>query len=211
MRERKLYQKRRARKGEGRSKNRPVQVSAELHDELSMIKDAYSKCLGRPVTFEQMLRRWIDRLSRIDSDVNDEYQVIRKTRQESEAGAAGTAGEAVNRLFKRMQGNGTSLFEEALKEQAEAEAALEDDCRAAAASVDSPALAEDQVQSPEPVATPEVAQGKRSEKRFVHSDGRQYPALEGSLTPYYAKVPGRGNVGQRDMFKDGFELKDVEI
>ena len=34
-----------------------------------------------------MLRRWIDRLSRIDSDVYDEYQVIRKTRLESEAGS----------------------------------------------------------------------------------------------------------------------------
>ncbi len=79
------------------------------------------------------------------------------------------------------------------------------------AAGDSPSPAEDLVQSPEPVDTPEVAQEKRSEKRFVHSDGRQYPALEGSLTPYYAKVPGRGNVGQRDMFKDGFELKDVEI
>lgn len=80
------------------------------------------------------------------------------------------------------------------------------------AAVDSPARAEDQVHSPEQVATPDVTQkGKRTEKRFVHSDGRQYPALEGSLTPFYAKVPGRGNVGQRDMFKDGFELKDVEI
>jgi len=156
MRERKLYQKQRARKGEGRSKNRPVQVSAELHDELSMIKDAYSKRLGRPVTFEQMLRRWIDRLSRIDSDVNDEYQVIRKTRQESEAGAASTAEAVVGGIFKRMQGNGTSLFEEALKEQEEAEAALEEDRRAASSGGDSPATAEDQVQSPEPVAPPEV-------------------------------------------------------
>lgn len=154
MRERKLYEKKRAKKGSGRAKTIPVQVSAELHGELSMIKDAYSKCLGRPVTFEQMLRRWIDRLSRIDSDVNDEYQVIRKTRLETEAGAAITAKEAVSGIFKRMQGNGTSAFAEALKEQEAAEAALEEDRRASTG--DSPAPAEDQVQSPESVATPEV-------------------------------------------------------
>lgn len=209
MRERKLYEKKRAAKGSGRAKTIPVQVSAELHGELSTIKGVYTKRLGRTVTFEQMLRRWIDRLSRIDSDVNDEYQVLRKTRLETEDAAVTTARDAVSRIFKRMKDNGTSAFAEALKEQEEAKAALEEDRRASAG--DSPAPAEDQVRSPEPVATPEVAQGKRSEKRFVHSDGRQYPALEGSLTPYYAKVPGRGNVGQRDMFKDGFELKDVEI
>ena len=169
MRERKLYEKKRARKGSGRAKTIPVQVSAELHGELSMIKDAYSKCLGRPVTFEQMLRRWIDRLPRIDSDVNDEYQVIRKARQESESAAVTTAG-------------------------------------------DSPAPAEDQVQSPEPVATPDVAQeAKRTEKRFVHPDGRQYLARKGDYTPYFAKVPGRGNLGQRTLFDEGFELKDVEL
>lgn len=176
MRGNKLYEKKRAPKGTGRAKTIPVQVSAELHGELSMIKDAYSRRFGRTVTFEQMLRRWVDRLSRIDPDVNKEYQVIRKTRLETEAGAASTAKEAVSGIFKRMQGNGTSLFEEALKEQEEAKATLEEDLHAGASDVavgDSPATAEDQ-------GSPEPQEGRRRWKEdywFVAPDGHKVKAV----------------------------------
>lgn len=325
---------------------RSISLPASLVEDLKLLKEAYEETWKEGgkrerVTYEKIFERLLSRsgLGHVDPDVYAEFLKVRETRKEFGDVVTRATGGAVLGIFKRMQGNGTSLFEEALKEQEEAEAALEDDRRAAAASVDSPAPAEDQVQtpepvatpevpvdptegevwnmryfferdgeeieayrgywpgffaevdgeerdqkemmadgwvlmneagieispaqaiqisieissreafektaygqnlsleeegeniqespsgaavdspapaedlvqSPEPVATPEVTQGKRSEKRFVHSDGRQYPALEGSLTPYYAKVPGRGNVGQRDMFKDGFELKDVEV
>ena len=148
MRGNKLYEKKRAPKGTGRAKTIPVQVSAELHGELSTIKGVYTKRLGRTVTFEQMLRRWIDRLSRIDPDVNKEYQVIRKTRLETEAGAASTAEAIVGGISERMQANGTSFKEEALKEQEVAKAALDEDRHAAASDVtvgDSPATAAEDV------------------------------------------------------------------
>ncbi len=201
MRERKLYEKKRARKGSGRAKTIPVQVSAELHDELSMIKDAYSKCLGRPVTFEQMLRRWIDRLSRIDSDVNDEYQVILKTRLESEAGAVTTASGAMSEIYKRMRTNGSSVVQEALKEIETAKEHLKEDLTA---------VAGDQVLSPEPVATPLSQEGKMTEKRFVHPDGRWYRAEMGSTT-WVPVDPKTGKWFSRKQLPEGFVLKDVEI
>lgn len=211
MRERKLYEKKRAAKGSGRAKTIPVQVSAELHGELSTIKGVYTKRLGRTVTFEQMLRRWIDRLSRIDSDVNDEYQVLRKTRLETEDAAVTTARDAVSRIFKRAQDNGTSAFAEALKEQEAAEAALAEDLRASGG--DSPAPDGDkETHQPAAAATPDTPrEGRKTEKRFVHPDGRQYPAIPGDKTPFYARIEGRGNVGQRTLFREGFELKDVEV
>jgi hypothetical protein len=66
---------------------------------------------------------------------------------------------AVKVLARRAKKNGTPLKEEAQKEQEVAKAALEEDLHATASDVaasDSPATAEDQVQSPESAATPEV-------------------------------------------------------
>ena len=173
MRGNKLYEKKRAPKGTGRAKTIPVQVSAELHGELSTIKGVYTKRLGRTVTFEQMLRRWIDRLSRIDPDVNKEYQVIRKTRLETEAGAASTAEAIVSGISERMQANGTSLPEEALKEQEEAKAALEEDRHAAASDVtvgDSPATAAEDV--------PQEGRKRRQDDYwFINPDGHKVKAV----------------------------------
>ena len=201
-RERKLYQKQRARKGAGRSKNRPVQVSAELHDELSIIKDAYSKCLGKPVTFEQMLRRWIDRLPRIDGDVFEEYQLIRETRLTTEAAAVTTARGAMSEIYKRMRTNGSSVVQEALKEIETAEEHLMEDLAAAAGAGDQ--------ESPEPVATPlPQEEGKKTEKRFVHPDGRSYKAVPGDRVNW-VPVDEKGNWLQMKTVK-GFVLKDVEV
>jgi hypothetical protein len=210
MRERKLYEKKRAKKGTGRAKTIPIQVSAELHQELSIIKAAYGKCLGKTVTFEQMLRRWIDRLPRIDSDVHDKYQIIRKTWLETEAGAARTAKEAMSRIFKRTQSNGTSLMEEAQNEQEDAKAALDEDLRNAVAA-DSPVPAGDQEQSPGPAAAPVVPKEKKTEKRFVHPDGRWFRAEMGSSTwvPVDPKT-GLWFSGKK-LKSEGFVLKDVEI
>ena len=173
MRERKLYEKKRAMKGTGRAKTIPVQVSAELHGELTTIKGIYTKRLGRTVTFEQMLRRWIDRLSRIDPDVNKEYQVIRKTRLETEAGAASTAEAIVGGISERMQANGTSFKEEALKEQEVAKAALKEDRHAAASDVtvgDSPATAAEDV--------PQEGRKRRQDDYwFINPDGHKVKAV----------------------------------
>ena len=173
MRERKLYEKKRAKKGTGRAKTIPVQVSAELHGELTTIKGIYTKRLGRTVTFEQMLRRWIDRLSRIDPDVNKEYQVIRKTRLETEAGAASTAEAIVGGISERMQANGTSFKEEALKEQEVAKAALDEDRHAAASDVtvgDSPATAAEDV--------PQEGRKRRQDDYwFINPDGHKVKAV----------------------------------
>ena len=173
MRERKLYEKKRAKKGTGRAKTIPVQVSAELHGELTTIKGIYTKRLGRTVTFEQMLRRWIDRLSRIDPDVNKEYQVIRKTRLETEAGAASTAEAIVSGISERMQANGTSFKEEALKEQEVAKAALDEDRHAAASDVtvgDSPATAAEDV--------PQEGRKRRQDDYwFINPDGHKVKAV----------------------------------
>ena len=198
---------------------RSVSLPASLVEDLQLLKESfeiawYAEEPRKRVTYEKIFERLLSNsgLGHVEPKVYTEFMKAKETRKEFPAVVTRATRRPVINIYKRMQSDGTSPFAEALKAQEEAEAALEEDLRAAAGGGDSPAPAEDQVHSPEQVATPDVTQkGKRTEKRFVHSDGRQYPALEGSLPPYYAKVPGRGNVGQRDMFKDGFELKDVEI
>ena len=194
-RERKLYQKQRARKGTGRAKTIPVHVSTELHGELSMIKDAYSRRFGRTVTFEQMLRRWVDRLSCIDPDVNKEYQVIRKTRLETEASAASTAEATVGGISERMQANGTSLKEEALKEQEEAKAALEEDRHAAASDVtvgDSPATAAEDV--------PQEGRKRWQEDYwFIDPDGNKVKAVIKTIQGIRSFFPERSSSSSRSF------------
>ena len=195
MRERKLYEKKRAMKGTGRAKTIPVQVSAELHGELTTIKGIYTKRLGRTVTFEQMLRRWIDRLSRIDPDVNKEYQVIRKTRLETEAGAASTAEAIVSGISERMQANGTSFKEEALKEQEVAKAALDEDRHAAASDVtvgDSPATAAEDV--------PQEGRKRWQEDYwFIDPDGHKVKAVIKTIQGIRSFFPERSSSSSRSF------------
>lgn len=83
MRERKLFTRKKAKNGEGRqSVIKHLLLPEEVIRELRLYKDAYSICLSREkdergntipvqVTWEQMLRRWMDNVGRFDKDVKE--------------------------------------------------------------------------------------------------------------------------------------------
>ena len=83
MRSRKLFTRQKARNGEGRqSVIKHLLLPEELIRELRLYKDAYSICLSRKkdergntipanITWEQMLRRWMDNVGRFDKDVKE--------------------------------------------------------------------------------------------------------------------------------------------
>lgn len=83
MRRRKLFTKEKAKNGEGRQAViKHLLLPEEVIKELRLYKDAYSVCLAREkdqwgnpipvqVTWEQMLRRWMDNVGRFDKDVKE--------------------------------------------------------------------------------------------------------------------------------------------
>ena len=88
----KFSSKKRGPKGEGRAViYKPVQLPVDLIEDLKIYKDAYGMLFseekdeyGNPipvhVTFEQMLRRWIDNVKRFDKEIQkevDEYRRIK--------------------------------------------------------------------------------------------------------------------------------------
>ena len=108
----------------------------------------------------------------------------------------------VGDIFSRMQTNGSSVAQEALKEIETAEEHLMEDLAAAAGAGDQ--------ESPESVATPlPQEEGKKTEKRFVHPDGRSYKAVPGDRVNW-VPVDEKGNWLQMKTVK-GFVLKDVEV
>lgn len=140
---------------------RSISLPASLVEDLKLLKESFEKVWYKGgekerVTYEKIFERLLSKsvLGRVESDVYEEFKKAKETRKEFPAVVTRATRGAVSGIFKRMQGNGTSLMEEALKEQEKAKTALEEDLRASAG--DSPAPAEDQVQSPESAATPEV-------------------------------------------------------
>lgn len=189
---------------------RSFSLPASLIEDLKLLKDSYEETwkedegVKERVTYEKIFERLLSKsgLGHVDPDVYEEFVKAKETRKEFPAVVTRATRGAVGEIFRRMQSNGTSLMEEA-------KAALEEDLRASAG--DSPAPAEDQVQSPESAATPEVVQvGKRTEKRFVHPDGRWYRAEMGSTT-WVPVNPKTGQWFSKKQLPEGFVLKDVEI
>ena len=72
MKKKKIYHRQKAKKGSGRTvKTRPIQVPVEVHDLFLLYKIAYAKSLksGTRITSEQVLRRWMDNIGRLDPEV----------------------------------------------------------------------------------------------------------------------------------------------
>lgn len=67
-----------------------IMISQDLKDRLSELKDAYECCYNETVTYDQMLARWADNVSRIDPKVPGCLEAIRGERmKEQERMAAG--------------------------------------------------------------------------------------------------------------------------
>lgn len=88
----KFSSKKRGPKGEGRAViYKPVQLPVDLIEDLKIYKDAYGMLFseekdeyGNPipvhVTFEQMLRRWMDNVKRFDKEIQKEENEYRRIR-----------------------------------------------------------------------------------------------------------------------------------
>lgn len=94
MRANKLFKRPKAENGAGRSvKIKHLLLPEEVVEDLRLYKDIYSICLakeedegGNPipvrVTFEQMFRRWMDNIGRIDPDVQRAFEAAKASRTE---------------------------------------------------------------------------------------------------------------------------------
>lgn len=83
MKTRKFFTRKKAKNGEGRQAViKHLLLPEEVIRELRLFKDAYSICLSREkdewgnpipvnITWEQMLRRWMDNVGRFDKDVHE--------------------------------------------------------------------------------------------------------------------------------------------
>jgi hypothetical protein len=102
MRANKLFKRPKAENGAGRSvKIKHLLLPEEVVEDLKLYKLCYEICLatkkdkdGNPVTvrvtYEQMLRRWMDNVGRLDSDVEKCFRKIKEDRRkEQERMAAG--------------------------------------------------------------------------------------------------------------------------
>ena len=89
----KFSSKKRGPKGEGRSViYKPVQLPVDLIEDLKLYKDAYGLLFaedkdewGNPipvhVSYEQMLRRWMDNVKKFDKAVQKEVEAYRRIRE----------------------------------------------------------------------------------------------------------------------------------
>lgn len=116
------------------------------------------------------------------------FKTAKETRKEFPAVVTRATKGLIGEIIARTQTNGTSLIEEALKEQEKAKAALKEDV---------------------PAATPLPQEGKKTEKRFMHPDGRWYKAVPGDYVDW-VPVDEKGNWLSMKTVK-GFVMKDVEI
>ena len=92
MRANKLFKRQKAEKGSGRTvKVKHLLLPAEVVEDLRTFQLSYEKCFNlKRVTYEQIIRRWMDNISRIDPDVAKAFPIIKEQqRQEQERLAAG--------------------------------------------------------------------------------------------------------------------------
>lgn len=177
---------------------RSVSLPASLVEDLKLLKDSYEDAWKEDegererVTYEKIFERLLSKsgLGHVDPDVYSKFKTAKETRKEFPAVVTRATRNLVAELVARAERNGTTLEEEARKEQEVAKAPLKEDVVS---------------------ATPPPREGKKTEKRFVHPDGRWYPAVQGD----YDWVPIDPKTGRwmklKPVKEEGFVLVDVEV
>lgn len=160
---------------------RSISLPASLIEDLKLLKDSYEEAWKEDegekerVTYEKIFERLLSKsgLGHVDPDVYNEFIAAKKTRKEFPGVVTRATRGAVGGISERMQANGTSFKEEALKEQEKAKAALDEDRHAAASDVtvgDSPATAAEDV--------PQEGRKRRQENYwFINPDGHKVKAV----------------------------------
>lgn len=172
---------------------RSISLPTSLVEDLAILRECYEdewfpvkeeegpRKKRKAVSYEKVFERLLSKsgLGHVDSEVYKKFVEARKTRKKFPDVVKRSTSQIISGIFKRMETNGTSLIEEAIREQEKAKADLEE------------------------------RRAKRTEKRFVHSDGRWFRAAKGERVPW---VPVDENGKWLPMKTvEGFELKDVEI
>ena len=218
-----------------------VSLPTSLAEDLAILRECYEntwfpmkeedgpKKRRQDVSYEKVFERLLSKsgLGHVDPDVYQEYMKVRETRKKFPDVVKLATRKAVNELAARAQENGTSLKEEARNAQEEARENLEK-VRAGIPYIDphSPidsvltdmagtaAVPTDQELQEDPrlqEAYGEKEKVKRTEKRFVHPDGRWFPAVMGTS----AWVPVDPNTGKwmkvKPVMDQGYILMDVVI
>lgn len=110
MRVNKLFKRQKAEKGSGRTvKIKHLLLPADVVEDLKTFQECYEFCYspekdkdGNPipirVTYEQMLRRWMDNIGRIDPDVAKMYVQTKKSRRETQERLAADLGLTAEQL-----------------------------------------------------------------------------------------------------------------
>ena len=225
-------------KGEKRE-YRSVSLPTSLVEDLAILRECYEdtwfpmkeeegpRKKRKAVSYEKVFERLLSKsgLGHVDPDVYQEFVQVRKTRKEFPKVVKRQTKKAVTELVARAQENGTSLKEEARKVKEEAQKSLEqlrnetpyidpdsalDPALSAMAGTVSMPTERDLQEDPRL----QEAFGKkltRTEKRFVHPDGRWFPATMGTST--WVPVDPKTNkwISAKPLKMQGFELKDVEI
>ena len=181
---------------------RSISLPASLVEDLKLLKESFQKVWYKGgkkerVTYEKIFERLLSKsvLGRVESDVYDEFKKAKETRKEFPAVVTRATRGAVGGISERMQANGTSLKEEALKEQEEAKAALEEDRHAAASDVtvgDSPATAAEDV--------PQEGRKRWQEDYwFIDPDGNKVKAVIKTIQGIRSFFPERSSSSSRSF------------
>lgn len=110
MRANKLFKRQKAEKGSGRTvKVKHLLLPAEVVEDLRTFQDCYELCFSSEkdennnpipirVTYEQMLRRWMDNIGRIDPDVAKLFPIIKEQRKKEQERLAADLGLTAEQL-----------------------------------------------------------------------------------------------------------------
>ena len=114
---------------------RSISLPASLVEDLKLLKDSYEDAWKEDegekerVTYEKIFERLLSKsgLGHVDPDVYSKFKTAKETRKEFPAVVTRATKGLIGEIIARTQTNGTSLIEEALKEQEKAKAALKED------------------------------------------------------------------------------------
>ncbi len=138
-----------------------ISLPVSLIEDLKILKDVYEDVWTEGtekerVTYEKIFERLLSKsgLGHVDPDVYAEYLAARESRKQFNEVVTRATRSVVSELSARAEKNGTSLKEEAKREQELAQERLE------------------------------AMRGKTTQKRYVHPDGRWYRAVQGDHVPW---------------------------
>ena len=96
-----------------------ISLPANIIEKLKLLQSSYQKSYGRKVSYGEIFERLLSQmgLGNVDPGAYNYFQEDLKTRSEFNDVIKRSTGKAVDELVDRAQANGTTLKEEALKEQ----------------------------------------------------------------------------------------------